>query len=104
MQREASSAGIDYKTKLRLNETEFLTPEQGGECGGILLYYLDKRIVCNNTLKSRLDLCFEELLPQIRTLLFPEKQAPSTPATGKSDDLRSEAIGGESGKHGHKKH
>lgn len=65
----------DYKTKLNLNETEFLTPDQGGECGGVVLYSLDKRIVCNNTLKSRLDLCFEELLPHIRRVLFPAKKA-----------------------------
>ena len=53
----------EYKTKLTLIETDFLTKEQGGECGGIILMSLDKRIVCNNTLQSRLDLCFEELLP-----------------------------------------
>lgn len=65
----------DYKTKLILNDSEFLTPDQGGECGGVVLYSLDKRIVCNNTLKSRLDLCFEELLPHIRRVLFPAKKA-----------------------------
>jgi V-type H+-transporting ATPase subunit E len=65
----------DYATKLTLNETDFLTVEQGGECGGILLYTTDKRIVCNNTLRSRLDLCFEELLPHIRRALFPAKKA-----------------------------
>jgi V-type H+-transporting ATPase subunit E len=64
----------EYKTKLTLNESENLTPELGGECGGVLLYTTDKRIVCNNTLKSRLDLCFEELLPHIRSILFPAKK------------------------------
>ena len=63
----------EYHTKLNLHDTEFLTLEQGGECGGIVLYSLDKRIVCSNTLKSRLDLCFEELLPHIRKVLFPPK-------------------------------
>ena len=52
-------------------EGEHLTIEEGGECGGVVLYNMNKRIVCTNTLQSRLDLCFEELLPQIRSLLFP---------------------------------
>ena len=47
---------------------------------------LDKRIVCNNTLQSRLDLCFEELLPQIRKNLFPapEKEQPTSAESAKS--------------------
>lgn len=64
----------EYKTKLTLVETDYLTAEQGGECGGVVLYTVDKRIVCNNTLRSRLDLCFEELLPHIRRILFPPKK------------------------------
>lgn len=71
MMKETSE---EYKTKLTLVETEFLTVEHGGECGGIVLFSTDKRIVCNNTLKSRLDLCFEELLPHIRRVLFPAKK------------------------------
>lgn len=62
MKREASNSGIEYKTKLTLIETEFLSGVFA-EAGGIVLTSLDKRIVCNNTLQSRLDLCFEELLP-----------------------------------------
>ncbi len=62
MKREASNSGIEYKTKLTLVENEFLTGTTA-EAGGMLLTSLDKRIVCNNTLQSRLDLCFEELLP-----------------------------------------
>ena len=57
---------MSYTTKLNINETEFLTIEEGGECGGIILYTVNRRIVCPNTLKNRLDLCFEELLPEIR--------------------------------------
>lgn len=72
MTREAHSERT-YKTKLTLVEGEFLTAAQGGSCGGVILTSLDKRIVCNNTLQFRLELCFEELLPQIRGLLFPEK-------------------------------
>jgi V-type H+-transporting ATPase subunit E len=65
---------VEYKTTLRLLEGEYLTPEEGGECGGIVLCNLNRKIVCFNTLKSRLDLCFEELLPHIRKLLFPKKK------------------------------
>jgi V-type H+-transporting ATPase subunit E len=63
MMRETNE---EYKTKIIVNETDFLTIEEGGECGGIILYTPNKRIVCPNTLKNRLDLCFEELLPEIR--------------------------------------
>ena len=71
MRKETSE---EYKTKLTLVDNEFLSAEHGGECGGIVLFSTDKRIVCNNTLKSRLDLCFEELLPHIRRVLFPVKK------------------------------
>lgn len=64
----------DYKTTLNIVESEFLTAEQGGECGGIVLYSGNRKIVCPNTLKNRLDLCFEELLPEIRKKLFPGKR------------------------------
>lgn len=57
---------VAYTTKVNVNETDFLTLEEGGECGGIILYTVNRRIVCPNTLKNRLDLCFEELLPEIR--------------------------------------
>ncbi len=73
MQKEAPEG--EYKTKLKLVEGEYLMPEDGGECGGIIIFTPNRKIVCINTLKSRLDLCFEELLPHIRKLLFPRKPA-----------------------------
>lgn len=63
----------EYKTTLKLVDNEFMTAEDGGECGGVVLFNGNRKIVCANTLKSRLDLCFEELLPHIRKLLFPKK-------------------------------
>lgn len=42
--------------------------------GGVLLTALDGRIVCDNTMSSRLGLVYEELLPSIRALLFPDEQ------------------------------
>ena len=41
--------------------------------GGIMLTALNGKIVCDNTLKSRLMLVYEELLPSIRAILFPEE-------------------------------
>ena len=66
----------EYNTKLTMVEGEYLTNELGGECGGIIMMSLDRKIVCSNTLKGRLDLCFEELLPEIRNVLFPLKKQP----------------------------
>jgi V-type H+-transporting ATPase subunit E len=42
--------------------------------GGILLTAVGGRIKCDNTMKSRLHLVYEELLPAIRAILFPENQ------------------------------
>lgn len=74
MAKEVSESDIEYKTILTLLEAEKLTAEEGGECGGVVLYTKNRKIVCANTLKSRLDLCFEELLPHIRRMLFPKKK------------------------------
>lgn len=73
MASESNEDGIVYECELKLLEGEHLTPEEGGECGGVILTNTNRKIVCINTLKSRLDLCFEELLPHIRKLLFPKK-------------------------------
>jgi len=56
-----------------LNEnTNFNLPENC--CGGIVLTALGGKIVCDNTLKARLSLIYEELLPQIREMLFPTER------------------------------
>lgn len=41
--------------------------------GGILAYNEDLSIVCKNTIDIRLELCFQDSLPAIRNILFPEK-------------------------------
>ena len=74
MAREAGESDIEYHSALRLIEGEYLTQEEGGDCGGVVLYNPNRKIVCSNTIKSRLDLCFEELLPHIRKILFPKKK------------------------------
>lgn len=42
--------------------------------GGIVLTALNGKIVCDNTMASRLKLVYLELLPAIRAILFPEDQ------------------------------
>jgi len=42
--------------------------------GGVLLTALNGKIVCDNTMSSRLNLVYEELLPSIRAILFPDEQ------------------------------
>jgi V-type H+-transporting ATPase subunit E len=65
--------GRDYSTELSLMDDHFLKEEEGGGCGGVILYALNRRIVVPNTLEDRLNLCFEQDLPQIRKGLFPRK-------------------------------
>lgn len=71
MEKEAPEG--EYRTTLKLIESENMGPEDGGDCGGVIVFTPNRKIVCVNTLKSRLDLCFEELLPHIRKLLFPKR-------------------------------
>lgn len=73
MERETTESEMEYATTLKLIEGEYLTQEEGGECGGVIMCTTNRKIVCPNTLKSRLDLCFEELLPHIRKMLFPNR-------------------------------
>lgn len=40
--------------------------------GGVTLTALNGKIVCDNTMAARLELVYEELLPSIRAILFPE--------------------------------
>ena len=56
----------EYSCNLEILGSEYLNDVQGGECGGIILMNESRRIVCQNTLRERMDLVFEELLPVIR--------------------------------------
>jgi len=42
--------------------------------GGVVLTAYDGRIRCDNTLATRLNLALEELLPQVRTILYPNSK------------------------------
>jgi len=47
---------------------------KGVSCsGGVVLSSRNGTIICKNTLDSRLDLCFDNLIPQIRGLMFGER-------------------------------
>jgi len=41
--------------------------------GGVMLVALNGKIVCDNTMSARLKLVYEDLLPAIRYILFPEE-------------------------------
>ena len=71
MKRETTR---DYACSLSVIEDSFLTMENGGRCGGVILYAHNRRIVCSNTLEDRLAQVFEGELPAIRKGLFPKEQ------------------------------
>jgi len=82
-----TATGITPKAAIDLDQQEFLPsgPVKGElrlAClGGVVLSAREGKIVCRNTLDSRLDLCFEALIPQIRGLLFGVRELkPSVPS------------------------
>lgn len=66
-------AGVTLKPVVKVNEDR--SRDLGEEThGGVLLTALEGKIKCDNTMASRLNLVYEELLPSIRAILFPEIQ------------------------------
>lgn len=70
MKRES---GVTLKPKVILN-TERSQDLKESSSGGVLLTALNGKIVCDNTMNSRLQLVYGELLPSIRAILFPDEQ------------------------------
>mmetsp|Transcript_9947 Transcript_9947/g.19106 ORF Transcript_9947/g.19106 Transcript_9947/m.19106 type:complete len:222 (+) Transcript_9947:57-722(+) len=69
MKRES---GVTLEPKVVLSEDRSKDlPEK--TYGGVMLTARNGKIVCDNTMSSRLHLVYEELLPSIRAILFPEK-------------------------------
>ena len=68
MQKET---GKEYKCHLELDEVTNLPADA---FGGVNLTTRDGRIVCQNTVAGKLRLAYDELLPEIRALLFPSKK------------------------------
>lgn len=62
--------GQVFTCEIVISEDSFLDDKT---CGGIEIYALGGRIVVSNTLSDRLQHCYENLLPQIRSKLFPTK-------------------------------
>ena len=77
MQTEVSAFnGKEVPLKLNIDEAHPLaeySEEAGTESciGGIILHARKGRIVCSNTLDERLQLCYQEAIPEIRGSLFP---------------------------------
>lgn len=66
-------SGVKLDPKVTVNEDSARDlPESSN--GGIKLTACDNRIVCDNTMTSRLELVYSELMPSIRAILFPEDQ------------------------------
>ena len=60
----SSSCSIDWFEKRDLPDSSH---------GGVKLTACSNKIVCDNTMGSRLDLVYSELMPSIREILFPEQ-------------------------------
>jgi len=69
MKRES---GVTLTPKVTLAEDK-ATALGADSHGGVLLTALNGKIKCDNTMQSRLHLVYEELLPSIRAILFPEE-------------------------------
>jgi len=78
-----SEAVEEYKKKLNkscqatVDETTFLPPgpesagKEGEMCsGGVVLSTQDGKIICSNTLDARLQMSFEQNLPELRRILY----------------------------------
>lgn len=74
-QREFSEI-CEVKTELVLGNERL--PES--ELGGIVLTSLKGKIVCNNTLRARLDYALQQSLPEVRKNLFPPLKPEAVPA------------------------
>jgi V-type H+-transporting ATPase subunit E len=69
MQRE-SGVTLQPIVTMNTDRTKDLSDSVGG---GMILSALHGHITCDNTLQSRLLLVYEELLPAIRSILFPDE-------------------------------
>lgn len=69
----AKETGTDkYTTVIRVLEDNFIEADSSsGLCGGVILMNENKTITCFNTLDSRLQLTYDESLPHLRKILFP---------------------------------
>jgi len=75
------NAGVAVKCQVDLSN-DSLPPAPSAQrkglscCGGVVVSARNGAILCKNTLDSRLDLCFENLIPQLRGMLFGIREKP----------------------------
>ncbi len=80
IQREVKRfQGKDVPCKVTIDKNKYLpeyNEKEGGEScmGGLVIHCRRGRIVCSNTLDERLQLCYQEAIPDVRRILFPSFQ------------------------------
>ena len=62
--------GKIINSKVVINERKFLETIEKNSIGGVILTSNRGRIVCSNTLLNRVNLAFQESLPDIRKELY----------------------------------
>lgn len=67
----SKASGVDLKPNVVLN-TDRESDLTDDSYGGVVLTACSGKIVCDNTMKSRLNLVYEEIQPSIRAIIFPE--------------------------------
>ena len=98
----------DVPLKLIVDSDKFL-PEydsaEGAEScmGGVLLHARKGRIVCTNTIDERLQLVYQEAIPQVRSILFPCFKKPEKQVEAEEEFLGDEYLD-PNVKHPHKRH
>jgi V-type H+-transporting ATPase subunit E len=76
MSKSVAKEGIKVTIDLELDTTDYLAgPPRAGDngiscCGGVVLHANGKKMICRNTIDSRLDIAFDALTPQVRGMLF----------------------------------
>ena len=65
-------SGIKLSPKVTMNGNDSRTLPDSTH-GGVVLTSCGGKIVCDNTMAARLKLVYEELLPSIRAILYPEE-------------------------------
>jgi V-type H+-transporting ATPase subunit E len=70
--------GVDFPVNLTLDKNNLLN-ENLVKIGGVVLAAHRGKILCTNTIDTRLDLCFQDSIPDIREKLFPDLTKPIEP-------------------------
>ena len=65
----------DLKVRVIIDTNNMLDEKNNNSIGGVVLTCHSGKIVCSNTLENRLNLAFQESLPDIRSGLFPDLKA-----------------------------